>query len=82
MNTMSPTNTEKMYGWYSPTAQFNTRHIITYLRASDNQEVIVSSVTKTPHDSGTKFPDIKFIGELSKFVSSKPTNGLCNLYKY
>ena len=47
MNTMSPTNTEKMYGWYSPTAQINAKHIITYLRASDNQEVIVSSVTNS-----------------------------------
>ena len=79
---MSTDNSEKMYGWYSPMAQFNAKHIITYLRASDNQEVIVSSVTKTPHDSGTKFPDIKFIGELSKFVSSKPTYGLHNLYSH
>ena len=82
MNMMPSSNSEKMYGWYSPTAQCNTSYIITYLRASDNQEVIVSSVTKTPRDSGTKFPDIKFIGELSKFVSSKPTNGLHNPYKY
>ncbi len=78
---MSTSNSEKMYGWYSPTAQYNTSHIITYLRASDNREVIVSCVTKTPHDSGTKFSDIKFIGELSKFVSSKPTNGLHSLYR-
>lgn len=62
---------KKTYGWFSPTAQKYNKVIVTW-KTLKGSNVIVSAVTDNPHDSGTKFKDIKYIGELSKFVSSLP----------
>ena len=69
MNTIPPTNTEKMYGWFSPTAYESSSRSILYLD-TENRNVNVTCVTNNPDDSGTVFTDIIFVGELSRFVSS------------
>ena len=69
----STKTTKKMYGWFSPSAVKNQDRTVTY-KKKDGSNIIVSSVTDNPHDSGTTFKDIVFLGELERFVSSVPNN--------
>ena len=71
MNTIPTTNTEKMYGWFSPTAYESSERYVLYLDTK-NRNVNVTCVTNNPDNSGTLFKDIVFVGELSRFVSSVP----------
>ena len=52
---------KKSYGWFSPTAQKYQNTIVTW-KTLKGTNVNVSFVTDNPHDSGTKFKDIKYIG--------------------
>lgn len=70
--------TEKKYGWFSPTAFMNQKSIVTYTTITGDK-VNVCSVTNTPDDSCTAFKDMKFLGELDRFVSSVPKK---SSYKY
>ena len=70
----------KQYGWFSPTAQLRSDIIVTY-DTLDKGPVMVSSITKSPTDSGTTWKDIICVGEVTNFIASKKNNILETSYK-
>ena len=71
-------NNTKKYAWYSEEASFIHRLIVTY-KTKLGSNVVVSSITDTPHESGILFKDVVFIGEVDSWVSSVP-NPLSRIY--
>lgn len=57
---------EIKYGWYSPTADSKSGHAV-YLDMN-GKEVLVSTVTRSPDDSNTLWPDIALVGQVKTFV--------------
>lgn len=64
-------NKKKIYGWFSKEASNVHEHIVTY-KTKFGSNVIISCITDNPHDSGTAFNDIQFIGEVDSWVSTIP----------
>lgn len=65
-------DTKKMHGWFSRKAHAISKNLITY-ETPQNTNVIVTNVTYSSTDSGTQWDDIIYLGEVTKFVSNKPT---------
>lgn len=64
-------NKKKIYGWFSEEASNVQENIVTY-KTKFGSNVIISSITDNPHDSGTAFNDIQLIGEVDRWVSTVP----------
>jgi len=62
---------KKMYAWVSPTAIMQQDLIVTY-QTNSGDNVIISSITDNPHNSGLMFTDVTFIGEVDRWISSIP----------
>lgn len=60
---------KKIYAWFSPSAVNLQDLIVTYKTFSGN-DVVVSSITDNPHESGLLFKDVILIGEVDHWVSS------------
>ena len=67
---------KKIYAWVSPSTINNQEMIVTY-KTMSGENINVSVITDNPHDSGTSFKDIQFMGEVEQWVSSVP-NPKCN----
>lgn len=72
---------KKLYAWVSPTAIMYQKNIVIY-KTHSGDDVIVSSITDNPHNSGTIFKDVTFIGEVKHWVSSTPNHERNRLLKY
>ena len=60
---------KKFYAWYSPTVATYQKLIVTY-KTFSGDDVIVSSITDNPHESGLLCNDVMFIGEVDRWISS------------
>lgn len=67
---MSTSDNTKQYAWFSAKGFCNNNRIIIY-RTKLGSNVMVSSITNNMEDSGLKFDDVIFLGEVESFVSSK-----------
>lgn len=60
------TEKQKLYGWQSDLHDADWGSVI--WSGVDGHEVEVSTVTESPDDSGTGWPDIKFVGEVVEYL--------------
>jgi hypothetical protein len=72
-------NPKKMYGWFSEKAQAVCNSIVTY-DTPKNGTVQVTNITDSSTDSKMEWDDCVCLGEVTKFISNKPSNKYSNKF--